>query len=492
MRFWTSFLCVLFLGVGGLRAETQAPDSFFRAIVAGDVATVTRDLDSGVSPDSFNRDEFNALYLACDKGQPKVAELLIARGADVNLTPPSGSTALQVAIYRGFDSYKLKPKAGFPELYRALLAKGAEVNTSDVNGNTPLIAAAEKDDVATLKLLLEHGAKMGHANENGWTALDLALMQRRRTIAHEMVKLGAPLDAEQQKSFDRYKFARATGMAFPIIVVGSFVLAFVMHQRLVALPKRTAAPGAGDDLPKLQPLKCASCGGSASLRPGVAKCSHCHQPVPVPEDYTETLKLRSQSFKLMAKAERLWKRIRLVSMPPVQIVLWIAALVFVWFMWQGLFPLFVREALYNLMTFFGTLVWAWDVLALVAIAIAIAGYAIYLAVVRSELPAAPAAAKAVGGEEDMECANCGGMVEIGAGHVVGICGYCGSETYRVALARKARAAAAEQKDVAATSLYTAMVRIYEMRENAALAVPIAIVVIGMCLVFLLRVALMFL
>lgn len=472
-------------------AQSVGPEAFFKAVAEGNVAAVTRYLDSGVSPDAVDKKGINALYLACDKGQTAVAELLIDRGADVNQTPPFGSTALQVAIYRGYDSYHLKPEKGFPELIRKLVDKGADVNASDVDGNTPLIAAAEEDDVVTLRLLLDRGAEMGHANEKGWTALDRAVIYRRRTIAHEMVKLGAPLDGEQQKLFERYQFARAAGKAFPFILVGSFALAFVMHRRLVALPKRTAAPGLGDALPTLLPLKCAACGGSASLQPGVAKCSHCRQPVPVPEDYTETLKLRAQSFKLMAKAERLWKRIRLVSLPPVQLALWGAAVVFVWLMWQGLFPLFVREALYNLMTFSGTMVWALGVLSMVAIAIALAGYAIYLAVVRSELPTPPVAVKGMEKDEDIGCANCGGMVEIGAGHIVGICGYCGSETYRVALARKARAAAAEEKDDAALSLYTAMVRIYEMRENAALAVPIAIVVLGIVLVVLLRVALMF-
>jgi Zn finger protein HypA/HybF involved in hydrogenase expression len=479
---------VLCLGGGGLCAQTEGPGRFFDAIGEGDVGAVTRYLDAGVAPDAVTAKGVNALYLACDKGHPEIAELLIARGADVNQAPRSGSTPLQVAIYRGFDSYELKPKAGFPALIRTLVDKGADVNASDVEGNTPLIAAAEKDDLVTLRLLLDHGANMAYANANGWTALDRAVIYKRRTIAHEMVKLGAPLDSEQQKLYVRYEFARAAGKAFPVILLGSFVLLFVMHQRFKALPKPTAAPGQGDDLPNLQPLKCAACGGNASLRPGVAKCSHCHQPVPVPEDYTETLKLRSQSFKLMAKAERLWKRIRLVSMPPVQVALWLAAVVFVWFMWQGLFPDFVLGALYNIMTFWGTMVWALGVLSMAAIAIAIIGYALYLAAVRSRLPAPPAAAKAVGGEEDVDCSNCGGMVEIGAGHIVGICGYCGSETYRVALARRARKAAAEEKDAATGSLYAAMFRIYEMRENAALAVPLAIVFIGIVLVFALRVA----
>lgn len=483
MRRWIGILWFACAALATARgAGSEAPDSFFAAITGGDDAAVTKHLDAGVSPDAWNAAGINALYLACDKEQPAIAQLLISRGADVNLTPPHGSTALQISIYRGFDAYLLKPKPGYPELIQTLISKGADVNSVDVKGNTPLIAAAEKDDVTTMRLLLKQGAKLGHTNEDGWTALDRAAIYRRRTIARELVVAGAPLDAEQQKYMDRYLFARKVGGWFPFILVGSFLLAGYMHQRFKALPKRQAAPGAGDDLPKLQHLKCGACGGSASLRPGVAHCSHCHEPVPVPEDYTETLKLRERTIKLTEKALRLWKRVRLVSAAPVRWALWIAAIVFVGVMWKGLFPHFVRDALYDLMTFSGTMAWALSVLSMAAIAIALCGYAIYLGEVRSSLPELPVSGTKVGAAEEIACQNCAGMVELKAGDIVGICGYCGSETYRVAVAREARNVAMGEKAGARLSLYQAMTRVYELRENAALAVPAAMIVIGFILV----------
>ncbi|WP_050030527.1 ankyrin repeat domain-containing protein [Verrucomicrobium sp. BvORR034] len=464
--------------------------TFFEAIEDGDTAAVKRQLDAGISPDVTDAKGVNALYFACDKEQPAMAQLLIAQGANVNLTPRHRSTALQVSIYRGFDSYELKPKAGYPELIQTLLTKGADVNAVDADGNTPLIAAAEKDDVTTLNLLLERGADLSHANENGWTALDRAVSYRRRTIARKLVAAGAPLDEAQQQHLANYQFARRAGGWFPVILVGSFVLAGLMHQRFKALPKPSEAPGGGDSLPNLQPLKCNACGGSASLRPGKATCSHCHEPVPVPEDYVETLKLRERTFKLLKKAERMWKRVRLLSIAPIRWVLWLAAGWFVWRMSKGLFPHFVRDALYDLMTFKGTMAWALGVLAMSAIAIALAGYAIYLASVRAALPDLPVQKAANGKEEDVPCPNCGGDVNLQPSDLVGVCGYCGSETYRTALAREARSTATGEKHAAASSLHEAMVRVYEMRENAALAVPMAILAIGFVLVLVLYVVLL--
>jgi ankyrin repeat protein len=89
-----------------------------------------------------------------------VATLLIERGADVNLTPKQGSNPLQVAIYRGFHPSQLKPVAGYPELIRLLIDKGTNVNWVDGHGNTPLIAAAEMDDLATFRLLQQHGVDL--------------------------------------------------------------------------------------------------------------------------------------------------------------------------------------------------------------------------------------------------------------------------------------------------------------------------------------------
>ncbi len=493
MKCWVGIIVIFFLAVGhtAFGAENAPTGPLFRAIQNGDADTVKTLLEAGASPDAKNADGVNALYFACDKEQPGIAKLLVERGADVNLTPTHGSTALQVSIYRGFDSYKLKPKACYPELIQLLLAKGADVNATDVDGNTPLIAAAEKDDVTTMNLLLTKGADLAHTNENGWTALERAVQYRRRTIARLLVAAGAPLDGRQKKYLENYHFARKNGNLFPLLFLGSFIFAGYMHKRSKDLPKRSAAPRMGDDLPQLQPLKCNTCGGSASLRPGEATCSHCYEPVPVPQDYTDILKLREQTFSLMSRAVKLWKRVRIVSSWPMRLLLLATAIYLVWRAGSGIFPHFIRDAFYNLMTFTGTMVWCLDVLAMSALGIALIGYAIYLWEVRSRIPAPPLKSPDLGKAETLHCPNCAGTVELKPGDLVGICGYCGGETYRVALTRQSKGIATTEKDDATLSLYEAMRNVYALRENAALAIPAAIIVIGIGLAIALRIAVAF-
>src|SRR5262249_38644958 len=136
--------------------------------------------------------------------------------------------------------------------------------------------------------------------------------------------------------------------------------------------------------------------------------------------------------------------------------------------------------------------WAFGVLAMVAIGGALAGYAIYLAMVRSRIPViASASTNNIGQAETLRCPNCAGMVELQPGDLVGICGYCGGETSPVRLARQDRAEAAEQKDDASVSLYNAMRETCELRENAALAIPMAILAFWLLLVLVVRVGWIF-
>ena len=57
----------------------------FKAAEVGDVSAVKRLLDSGVSVNSEDKSSMTALNWACEKNQFEVAQVLLERGASVEL-----------------------------------------------------------------------------------------------------------------------------------------------------------------------------------------------------------------------------------------------------------------------------------------------------------------------------------------------------------------------------------------------------------------------
>ena len=59
------------------------------------------------------------------------------------------------------------------------------------DGGTALIAASENGQDALARLLLEHGANVSLANENGWTALKAASCEGHEAVVRVLVEHGA-------------------------------------------------------------------------------------------------------------------------------------------------------------------------------------------------------------------------------------------------------------------------------------------------------------
>jgi ankyrin repeat protein len=88
------------------------------------------------------------LHFAIAEGKFELAEGLVVRGADVNLSNKAGTSPLMIASFKGFDS-----------TVEFLLDHGAELEAKDVNGHTALNYAT-RASVPILKLLVTRGASL--------------------------------------------------------------------------------------------------------------------------------------------------------------------------------------------------------------------------------------------------------------------------------------------------------------------------------------------
>ncbi|XP_029375880.1 receptor-interacting serine/threonine-protein kinase 4 [Echeneis naucrates] len=113
--------------------------------------------------DGQTTDGRTPLHLASQRGQYRVARILIELGADVHTTSAGLNTPLHVAAETGHTSTS-----------RLLIKHKADIHSQNVHGLTPLHLASQRGHLATVKMLIEEGADPYRSNQAQSTAFHLA------------------------------------------------------------------------------------------------------------------------------------------------------------------------------------------------------------------------------------------------------------------------------------------------------------------------------
>jgi uncharacterized protein len=163
-------------------------------------------VDAGANLNLTDPDGTTALDLAIINGHFDTAALLTERGADPNITDAAGMAALYAAVdintlgeVFGHPTHPTKDKLTALDLMKILLDHSANPNAALKTpslqrahtpgdpllnqGTTPLMRAAKNGDSATLRLLLEYGANPNATTKNHNTALMFAAGLGRGTGA---------------------------------------------------------------------------------------------------------------------------------------------------------------------------------------------------------------------------------------------------------------------------------------------------------------------
>jgi ankyrin repeat protein len=182
----SAFLLASYYGqkaIADLLLSRGARLNLFEAAVAGDTARVSSYLAQ--SPElarAYSHDGWTGLHLAAYFGRQAAAEALIAAGADVNARTTNSQNNLPLhAAAAGKHR----------EIVDLLLDNGADVDARQEGGWVALHEAAQDGDVEMIGALLAHGADVNARNDAGQTPLTIALSHDQTAAADALRKHGA-------------------------------------------------------------------------------------------------------------------------------------------------------------------------------------------------------------------------------------------------------------------------------------------------------------
>ena len=187
-------------------------------------------LSKGADPNARNMWNHTPLYYPESGERYNIMKELIAHGATVNITDANNHTPLYYAA--------MHDKTG--KTVELLLSKGAKVNIKNDVGSTPLHISTFTSNLKAAEILLSAGADLNAKNKKGETPIDCALSNtQNRELAKLFLSRGANVglpkiyhfikqqDWKTVKLIFRYSSSLWLKIIIPLILLISFFIGII-------------------------------------------------------------------------------------------------------------------------------------------------------------------------------------------------------------------------------------------------------------------------
>ena len=158
-------------------AADERGDTPLTAANAGNTPLMRLLLEKGADARHANREGMTALMNAAGASNTGIVKLLLAKGADVNAANRFGGRVPRGEIaLKQLTPLMLAAPYGSPATVKTLLDAGAKVNMRDSRGMTPLMLAMASDhqSIEAVKMLLAAGADANAKDNEGASVMDWA------------------------------------------------------------------------------------------------------------------------------------------------------------------------------------------------------------------------------------------------------------------------------------------------------------------------------
>ena len=176
----------------------------FKAVLLGsnDYDTMNWLIEQGVDMNCCDKENFSAVHYAARDGNLDMLKLFHMNGANIHQVTDDGMNCTMLAIIGTGDCKTVS----------WLVEQGVDVNYCDNTGFTVVHCAAQRGNLAALKILHDNGANIHEVMNNGLNSIMLALLGTRNfEIVSWLIKQGVDVNCCQKDDSTAIHFAAEEG-----------------------------------------------------------------------------------------------------------------------------------------------------------------------------------------------------------------------------------------------------------------------------------------